>query len=219
MNRVRLSRNVLLWILTLTLTLLRISPEAFAHGGVAFSDDQCVIRIDYLTAHFTVYQPQTRGSKEYCEDLPDVTETIFVMEYLHDFLRQMPVDFRIIEDTEGFGQFAKWEDVEKITDINARTVFYQPPRIMGDGGLTANYSFEEKGSYIGIVTAQHPDDDRVYRAVFYFQTGGPDYGSMPLFFAFLLLLQMVYWLSNGGWAKLKKTPLLSNKIQVLSGKK
>ncbi len=185
------------------LTLLRISPAAFAHGGVAFSDDQCVIRIDYLTAHFTVYQPQTRGSEEYCEDLPDATETLFVMEYLHDFLRQMPVDFRIIKDTEGFGQFAKWEDVEQITDINARTVFYQPPRIFDDGSLTVNYSFEEKGSYIGIVTAQHPDDDRVYRAVFYFQTGGPDYGTMPLFLLLLLVLQLGYWLSNGGWAKLK----------------
>jgi hypothetical protein len=216
MNGVQLSRKAFLFMLMLV--LLRISPTALAHGGVAFSDDQCVIRIDYLTAHFTVYQPQTRDSKEYCEDLPDVTETIFVMEYLHDFLRQMPVDFRIIEDTEGFGQFAKWEDVEKIADINSRTVFYQPPGIMGDGSLTANYRFEEKGSYIGIVTAQHPDDDRVYRAVFYFQTGGPDYGTMPLFFLLLLVLQMAYWLSNGGWTKLKKTHL-AKRAQLLSGEK
>jgi len=216
MNGARLSPTAISW--ALMLMLLRISPAALGHGGVAFSDDQCVIRIDYLTAHFTVYQPQARGSEEYCEDLPDVSETIFVMEYLHDFLRQMPVDFRIIEDTEGIGQFAKWEDVEKIPDINARTVFYQPPGIMVDGSLTANYRFEEKGSYIGIVTAQHPDDDRVYRAVFYFQTGGPDYGTMPLFFAFLLVLQMVYWLSTGGWSKLKKAQIISKRTTIFSGK-
>jgi hypothetical protein len=89
---------------------------------------------------------------------------------------------------------------------------------MVDGSLTANYRFEEKGSYIGIVTAQHPDDDRVYRAVFYFQTGGPDYGTMPLFFAFLLVLQMVYWLSTGGWSKLKKAQIISKRTTIFSGK-
>ena len=212
MNCGLLRRNALLWMLLLT--LLHVSPAVFAHGGVAFSDDQCVIRIDYLTAHFTVYQPQTRGSKEYCEDLPDVTETIFVMEYLHDFLRQMPVDFRIIKDTEGFGQFAKWEDIKTIADINASTVFYQPPQVLVDGSLTANYSFEEKGTYIGIVTAEHPADDRVYHAVFYFQTGGPNYGSLPLFLALLLVLQLGYWLSTGGWAKFNKTKAQS-KNQIL----
>jgi hypothetical protein len=190
-------------VLLVSAAMLR-APQASAHGGVAFADDQCVLRIDYLTAHFTVYQPQNRGSKEYCEDLPDVTETLFVMEYLHDFLRQMPVDFRIIKDTQGFGQFARWENVETIQNLDAVTVFYQPPAIHEDGNLTASYTFDEKGTYIGIVTAQHPDDDRVYRSVFYFQTGGPDYGSMPVFFALLLVLQLAYWLSTGGWAKITK---------------
>ncbi|MDT8428724.1 MAG: hypothetical protein RQ757_08155 [Pseudomonadales bacterium] len=179
------------------------SQTALAHGGVAFAEDQCVINIDFLTAHFTIYQPEASGSKEFCEDLPAVTDTLFVMEYLHDYLREMPVDFRIIEDREDVGIYARWEDIAGIADLDEVTVFYQPPEIRPSGELTVNYRFEEKGTYIGIVTAQHPQDDRVYRSVFYFQTGGPDYGSLPLFLALILVLQGGYWLGNGGWRRLR----------------
>lgn len=178
--------------------------RALAHGGVAFEDDLCVIRIDFLTAHFTVYQPQTRGSKEFCEDLPDASDTIFIMEYLHDFLREMPVDFRIIRDVTGIGRFAKWSDVEAIADLEAVTVFYQPPQVRSNGELRAAHSFDEKGTYIGIVTALHPNDGRQYNAVFHFQAGGPNYGTVPLFVGILLLLQAAYWLSNGGWKRMRR---------------
>jgi hypothetical protein len=178
--------------------------RAAAHGGVAFEDDRCVIRIDFLTAHFTVYQPQARGSREYCEDLPDAADTIFVMEYLHDFLREMPVDFRIIRDATGIGRFAKWSDIEAIPDLDAVTVFYQPAQIHRQGELSASHTFDQKGTYIGIVTALHPNDGRQYNAVFHFQAGGPDYGTIPLFVGILLLLQAGYWLSNGGWQRIRR---------------
>jgi len=102
---------------------LSITQPAFPHGGVAFEEDLCVINIDFLTAHFTVYQPETQGSKEFCEDIPDVTESVFVMEYTHSFLRQMLVDFRIIEDVNEFGVFARWEDIQSMEDLEAATVF------------------------------------------------------------------------------------------------
>lgn len=174
------------------------SQYASAHGGVAFEDDLCVINIGFLKAHFTIYQPQQHGSEEFCEEIPSVGETVFVMEYQHDFLRQMPVDFRIIRDTQDFGIYARWEDVQEISDIDAVTAFYQAPVIRPDGAFTADYAFDEAATYIGIVTAQHPDDERVYNAVFYFQVGGPDYGTLPWFFALALFLQGAYWVSNGG---------------------
>ena len=177
---------------------------AAAHGGVAFEEDLCLINIDFLRAHFTVYQPETRKNREYCEDIPDVSRAVFVMEYLHGFLHEMPVDFRIVRDINEVGKFARWEDVEAIKDLEAATVYYEPPRIEPGGYYTASYTFEEKGTYIGVVTAQHPTDDRVYNAVFYFQVGGTDWGTMPLFAALLILLQTGYWLSNGGLARLKQ---------------
>ncbi|PCH61158.1 MAG: hypothetical protein COC19_05020 [SAR86 cluster bacterium] len=186
---------VLLWSTTIG------SKPVYAHGGVVFGEDVCVITIGFLRAHFTVYQPDTRGSKEYCEGIPDITNTEFVMEYLHDFLEEMPVDFRIIRDVNEVGKFAKWEDVQAIEDLEAATVFYQPPEIKADGFFRVSHEFDQKGTYIGIVTAQHPQEDKTYNAVFYFQVGGFDYGTIPAFVAALIALQLLYWLSTGGLAR------------------
>lgn len=178
--------------------LLGFVQLANAHGGVAYEEDLCVINIGFLKAHFTIYQPERYGSEEFCEEIPSIGETMFVMEYQHDFLKEMPVDFRIIHDTQGFGIYARWEDVQGIADIEEVTAFYQAPVIRPDGAFTVDYAFDEAATYIGIVTAQHPDDERVYNAVFYFQVGGPDYGTLPWFFALAIALQGLYWVSNGG---------------------
>ena len=66
-----LPRRILLALLLLASTLS--SQHAAAHGGVAFQEDLCVINIDFLQAHFTVFQPETRESDEFCEDIPDVS--------------------------------------------------------------------------------------------------------------------------------------------------
>tara|TARA_B110000858_G_scaffold77483_1_gene89763 strand:+ start:920 stop:1573 length:654 start_codon:yes stop_codon:yes gene_type:complete len=196
-----LPRRILFALLLLISTLS--SQYASAHGGVAFQEDLCVINIDFLQAHFTVFQPETRESDEFCEDIPDVSRSVFVMEYLHNLLPEMLIDFRIIRDINEVGQYATLEDVLAIEDLEAATVYYESPRMEPGGFYTASYEFDSKGTYIGVVTAEHPVEDRYYTAVFYFQVGGPDYGSLPLFFALLLVLQTSYWLSNGGWAKYK----------------
>jgi hypothetical protein len=180
--------------------MLSINP-AMGHGGVVLDEDLCVISIGFLRAHFTVYQPETSDNEEYCENIPDVTGSVFVMEYLHDFLRQMPVDFRIVRDVNDVGEFAKWEDIEAIDDLEAATVFYQSSRVQTDGNFVAEYSFEEKGTYIGVVTATHPVENKIYNSVFYFRVGGPNLGTVPIFIGLFILLQMIYWLSNGGWQR------------------
>lgn len=180
------------------------SQNAAAHGGVAFEDDLCVINIDFLQAHFTVFQPETRESDEFCEDIPDVARSVFVMEYLHSLLPEMAIDFRIIRDINEVGRYATLDDVLAIDDLEAATVYYEPPRIEPGGFYTASYEFDAEGTYIGVVTADHPTEDRYYTAVFYFQVGGADYGTLPLFLALLLLLQTGYWLSNGAWERRKQ---------------
>ena len=180
------------------------SQNAAAHGGVAFEDDLCVINIDFLQAHFTVFQPETRESDEFCEDIPDVARSVFVMEYLQSLLPEMAIDFRIIRDINEVGRYATLDDVLAIDDLEAATVYYEPPRIEPGGFYTASYEFDAEGTYIGVVTADHPTEDRYYTAVFYFQVGGADYGTLPLFLALLLLLQTGYWLSNGGWERRKQ---------------
>jgi len=183
------------------------ASQAFAHGGVAFEDDLCVINIDFMQAHFTVFQPETSASEEFCEDIPEVTSSIFVMEYLHNLLTEMSIDFRIIRDVNDVGRFASWEDIEAIDDLEAATVYYQPASIEDGGFYRAAYAFEEKGTYIGVVTAEHPEEDRNYNAVFYFRVGGRDWGTFPYFILLAVLLQLGYWYSNGGWKRLQERVL------------
>lgn len=176
---------------------------ANAHGSVALEDDLCVIDIDFLTAHFTIFQPETRGADEFCEDIPGVARSVFIMEYLHDLLQEMRVDFRIIRDETGIGRFADRDDILAMGDLEPLTVYYQEPSIEPSGYYRAGHEFAERGSYIGIVTASHPTEARDYQAVFYFQVGR-DWGSFPLFIALIVLAQLGYWAANGGWRKFRK---------------
>ena len=177
---------------------LLFSTQAAGHGGVAFEDDLCVINIDFMQAHFTVFQPETSESTEYCEDIPNVTRSVFVMEYLHDLLTEMVLDFRIVRD---------WEDIGAIDDLEAATVFYEAARMEEGGFYRTSYEFLEKGTYIGVVTADHPTEDRNYNAVFYFRVGGRDWGTIPIFLALGMLLQLGYWASTGGWQRMQERML------------
>lgn len=182
--------------------------EAAAHGGVMMEEDQCIIKFGFYKAHFTIYQPQTREDEEFCEDLPDTGPAIFVMNYLHDSLRKVPVDFRIIRDFTGLGRFAKWNDLEQAGNLEEYTVYYLPPTIHSNGELKAEHSFKS-GDYIGIVTAKHPSNAKVYRAVFPFQVGNNRifYGLVALICLGLAWLQLkfrIFKFSN--LLSLKKSP-------------
>ena len=60
---------------------MAIISNAFGGGGVVLSKDTCIITIGFYDAHFTAYQPETSGNEEFCEDLPDDGQTIFVLDY------------------------------------------------------------------------------------------------------------------------------------------
>lgn len=177
--------------------ILTVFPgAAVAHGGVVQEDDLCVIKVDYLRAHFKVYQPRVSGHEQFCEDLPVASESVFVMEYLHDSLAGMPIDFRIIRDVTGKGRFARMEDVEQIENLAHATVFFQPARAEPDV-FTVVHEFSEEGDFIGIVSATHPDTKKVYAAVFPFEVGFTGIGYWPLFVAALVLLQLQYLFMSG----------------------
>lgn len=160
------------------------AASTLAGGGLVLEGDVCIIRIDFYSAHFTAYQPDTSGNEQFCRDLPETGETIFVLDYLHQSLKEVPVDFRIIRDITGLGRFVKLKHVEEIEDIQQHTVFYQPPVIRPDASLKIEYDFTEKGEYIGIVSAGHPSNDTIYTAVFPFEVGGSNFA----YLAPLLLL-------------------------------
>ena len=154
--------------------------ESHAHGSITADGDLCVIQIGFYRAHFKIFQPDTSQAEEFCEDIPDFGESIFVMEYLHQGLGAVPIDFRIIKNVTGLGLFAGLDDVEAISDIEAATVFYQGPVIESEV-FTVIHEFQDSGDYVGIVTARHPETDQLYTAVFPFQVGYTRFGLLPLF--------------------------------------
>jgi len=178
--------NIIFWRTVLGMFLF-MSPTApvFAGGGLVLEDDVCIIRIDFYSAHFTAYQPNTSGNEQFCQDLPATGETIFVLDYLHQSLKEVPVDFRIIRDVTGQGRFVKLKHIEEIEDIEQHTVFYQAPVIRQDASFKVEHEFREEGAYIGIVSAGHPSTDMIYTAVFPFEVGGSYSAYLP---ALLLLL-------------------------------
>jgi hypothetical protein len=170
-----------------------IAPEeARSGGGVILQNDVCVITIGFYTAHFTAYQPQTRGNTEYCEDLPDTGETIFVLDYLHGSLKEVPVSFRIIRDDAGLGTFTKWEDIAKLGNLDPYTVHFSPPRVEPSASFRVSHDFAARGDYIGIATAGHPTDGSTYAAVFPFRVGRSQFPLAPVAFLAVALLAGTY---------------------------
>ena len=185
-------------VLLLLACFLSYGENVAAHGGVGMEDDMCVINIGFLQAHFTGYQPKTNGTQEFCEDIPEVASSVFVIDYLHDFLKEMQVDFRIIKDVNDFGVFANWQDIAGLEDIEQDTIYYLPPMKHPDGVLKVSYEFQQAGGYIGVVTAVHPEKEKTYHSVFYFQVGGSVYTYLPLYIALLIVIIMLslYWYSQ-----------------------
>ena len=166
-----------------------------AHGSVTLEEDRCAIRIGFFDAHFKVYLPRLQGYREYCEDLPTAHESVFVMEYVHPGLGEVPIDFRIIRDLTGLGRFARWEDIREIEDLEAATVYYQPPAVHAEV-YAAVHHFEDPGTYIGIVTATR-ENGEVYAAVFPFEVGFTGFGYTPLFLLLIIAVNLYFFYTSG----------------------
>lgn len=177
-------------------TSLCVFGNVAAHGGVVQEEDLCVIKVNFLRAHFKIYQPRASGHEQFCEDLPVASESVFVMEYEHSALENMLIDFRIIRDVTGKGRFARMEDIQRIDDLDSVTVFYEEAVIDPDV-FTVLHDFADEGDFVGIVTATQPDTNKVYAAVFPFEVGFSGIGYWPFFILLLLLLQFQYLLMSG----------------------
>lgn len=180
-----------------------------AHGSVSVEDDLCAIQIGYFKAHFKIYLPLSRAHDEFCEDLPASGEAVFVMEYIHRGLGEIPIDFRIIHDVTGMGRFAKVEHVEAIEDLEAVTVHYEAPSVKPDV-FTALYRFDDPGEFIGIVTAVPESGGEPYLAVFPFRVGFTGFGYWPAIVVLVIFIQLNYLYMSGrlpiGRRRLKSVP-------------
>ena len=125
----------------LTVLLCLSAGAAFPHGSVSMDEDMCKLRVGKYVMHFAGYQPETvSGPKEFCEDIPEVANTIIVLDYLNEELRDIPAEVRIIRDQGGE------------QNLDAVTVFQLPPKVYPTGSLSLETKFTEAGKYIGLVT-------------------------------------------------------------------
>jgi len=178
-----------------------LCPEpALAHGSVTPEEDICIIRIGYYKAHFKIYLPQSDGHEEYCEDVPGTGETIFIMEYEHSGLGDVPVDFRVIRNVTGKGIFTALQDVESIGDLEPVTVVHHPAAVQPDV-FTIMYDFREEGEFVGIVTVRNQETGKTYTAVFPFEVGFAGFGWWPWFVAIAVAIQINYLLMSGWFAR------------------
>jgi hypothetical protein len=169
--------------------LLALNVSVLAGGGgITTNDDRCVLSVGFYEVHLTVYQPDIRGNEEFCIDLPDKGQTIFVLNYLHASLKEVPVDFRIIKNVTGLGKLVRWEDIQQLGDLENHTVFYSASEIEPGGSYQAQYGFPGKGDYIGIVTAGHPSNDKTYRGMFAFSVNSGRYGVWLICLSALLVV-------------------------------
>ena len=178
--------------LSVMLILMSWASNCLAGGGVLLSDDSCIMTIGFYEAHFTAYQPDSSGDKQFCEDLEEMGNTIFVLDYLHKSLSEVPVDFRIIKNVTNKGEFVQMDDIMEIQDLDRFTVFYQEPIIKTNASYTVSHDFIEKGEYIGIVTAGHPTNNNIYSSVFPFRVGASDLSWSIIVFLGLILIFGVY---------------------------
>lgn len=183
---------------------LAISPSpVLAHGSVTPDADLCIIRIGYYRAHFKIYLPQSRGHKEYCEDIPGTGTATFIMEYEHSGLGSVPIDFRVIRNVTGKGVFTILEDVDQIENLDDVTVFHYPATIQPDV-FTYLYPFDEQGEFVGIVTVHDAETGETYTAVFPFEVG---FAGIPVWVWFIIgavILQLNFLWMNGSIARWRK---------------
>ena len=178
------------------LVLLLCAPRAAGHGGVSMEDDTCIMRIGLFRAHFTGYQPETRATQEFCEDIPELGKAIIVVDFIDKALREYEVEFRVLRDVHDRGKRATLEDLGDARAIEEATLFKLDPTTYPKGTLTFEQRFDQPGWYIGVLSARD-GAGHTLTSVFPFQVGvSHPWRYVPAFVLVLVLSLLIYRLTG-----------------------
>ncbi|TDU32320.1 hypothetical protein DFR24_1714 [Panacagrimonas perspica] len=180
----------------LAVLLLASSTALQAHGGVSMEDDHCIMRIGPYRAHFTGYQPETRATQEFCEDIPELGKAIIVVDFVDKVLREQKVEFRVLRDTRQLGRKARHEDLGTPAEIDAATLFKADAQAYPKGTLTFEQRYEQPGWFIGMLSATDADGKTLH-SVFPFQVGvSHPWRYVPAFVLVVVLSLLIYRLTG-----------------------
>ncbi len=121
-------------ILGLIAALVLPASAVWAHGGASVEADTCRIEVGPHLVHFTAYQPQLTGTTEFCNDIPELGNSVIVFDYEGKALRNMTVEFEITKEPEG------------------TRIFYQEPTTNPTGTYNTQIDFKIPGKYLAHVT-------------------------------------------------------------------
>ncbi len=110
-----------------------------AHGKVSMEDDICMRQIGENIIHLSAYQPEFDVEGHYCTDIPQVGETLLVVDLVDPALRDMPIGLKVFKGNNE-------TDGELITNLS--------PRYYEDGVISTYSALNEKGVYSITVTAE-----------------------------------------------------------------
>lgn len=188
-------KNVLK-VISLASLFMVLPMQAIAHGGVSIEDDNCILKVAGMRAHFTGYQPEVRATQEFCEDIPELGRAIIVVDYITPALREMSVEFRVLRDVKNRKADGRYEDLGSPAEIDQATVVKMAAGIYPRGTLTFDHVFDQAGWYVGFLTATDPKTGKVEHSVFPFRVGVRDYGRYVIAAIFSLgLAGLAYYLT------------------------
>lgn len=77
-------------------TLLLMSGHVLGHGNIDNKNGACTLKIaEERAIHLTAYQPSTHEGEVFCQDAPDVVETILVLDFMEADSKKNPFSFSI----------------------------------------------------------------------------------------------------------------------------
>lgn len=173
------------------------APAALAHGAMRAENSACVLRIGPDFMYFSGYQPAT-SHRKFCEDIPTTGDTIFVLDYAQEEMREMTADFRIVRNVG---------EEEEQARLDAVTVAYLPPKAYPHGTLNFEHDFKETGDFVGIVTVDGPHGEH-WVSRFPFSVGRLYSPATPYYLlgaAALLATLLFVWGKEGGGAAPRKS--------------
>ena len=110
-----------------------------AHGKVAMEDDICMRQVGENIIHLSAYQPEFDVEGHYCTEIPQVGETLFVVDLVDPSLREMPIGLKVFKGNNE-------ADGELIANLS--------PKYYADGVISTYNALNEKGVYSIIITAE-----------------------------------------------------------------
>lgn len=115
------------------------TSAASAHGKVAMEDDICMRQIGEHVIHLSAYQPEFDVEGLYCTDIPQVGETLLVVDLVDPSMRDMPIGLKVFKGNNE-------TDGELIANLS--------PKYYEDGVISTYAAFTEKGVYSITLTAE-----------------------------------------------------------------